>query len=321
MIYAVTLNPTLDRTLRIEHFQVGGTFKAAHSELLPAGKGINVARVAATLGSPVGALGLVGENEAAMFGEALARAGIENRLSTVPGATRASVTVLDPALHTETHLREPGWALPPEAMAQIRSQLEQVREGDWVVFAGSLPPGLAEDTYQVLIRLCAVRGARTLLDANGPPLVYGAEAPPTVVKPNLFELWQIDRNMAHVSAERDLDDVSLAEIVSAARRVQRRGVATVVVSLGERGALGLGADERVWWAQVALDEPVVDAVGSGDALVGGFVAAMARGDLLPEALRLGVACGAANTLIAGAGRICIEDVERLAKRAHVEEKS
>ena len=63
MIYTLTLNPTIDHTLTIEAFRVGGTFKAAHAARQPAGKGINVARVAATLGEPVVALGLVGESE------------------------------------------------------------------------------------------------------------------------------------------------------------------------------------------------------------------------------------------------------------------
>ena len=97
MLYTVTLNPSIDHTLTVEQFQVGGTFKATHSERLPAGKGINVARVAATLGEPVAALGLVGRDSMPAFAAALAESGIENRLTPVPGAARISVTILDPA--------------------------------------------------------------------------------------------------------------------------------------------------------------------------------------------------------------------------------
>jgi 1-phosphofructokinase family hexose kinase len=318
MIYTVTLNPTIDRTLTVERFCAGGTFKASHSDLLPAGKGINVARVVATLGERVAALGLVGEQDVASFEAALSTAGIEDRLLPVPGATRASVTILDPVCRTETHLREPGLTPPPGALAAIEAELARVRSGDWVVFAGSLPPGMPTDAYGRLIRTCVHRGAHTLLDANGPALLSAVDASPTVLKPNLFELWQIDRDRAEVTAERGLDALPTDEVLVAARRAQERGIAMVVVSLGERGVLGLDRDGRAWRAQVVLDRPVVDAVGSGDALGGGLVVALARGNAFAEALRLGVACGAANTLIAGAGRCSRADIERLAARARVE---
>ena len=317
MIYTVTLNPTLDRTLGIDQFQVGGTFKAAHSTLLPAGKGVNVARVAAALGSSVVTLGLVGQNEAAMFDEMLSCAGIENRLVTVPGATRASVTILDRALHTETHLREPGSTPPPDAMSRVQSDLESVSRGDWVVFAGSLPPGLPAHTYETMIRLCNRHRARTLLDASGAALLRGVAARPTALKPNLFELWQIDQQQADVAAEPDSSDVPLEDILAAGRRLQDRGVSQVIVSMGERGVLGLDHQEQAWEVRVTLDRLAIDAVGSGDALVGGWVSSQQKGFSFLESLRMGVACGAANTLVAGAGCLHREDVDRLLGRVHV----
>jgi 1-phosphofructokinase family hexose kinase len=317
MIYTVTLNPTIDHTLTVEGFHVGGTFKASQGDHLPAGKGINVARVVATLGCPVVALGLVGENDAPTFAAALAAAGIEDRLIPIPGPTRSSVTVLDPARGTETHLREPGRPLPENALSQMETQLAALASGDWVVLAGSLPPGTPAQTYETLIRLCARRGVRTVLDANGPALLSGVRADPTLLKPNLFELWQVDHDLAESGVERDLRGLPEAEVLSMARRVQARGTEMVIVSLGQRGALGLDSHGRAWRAQAALDRPIVNAVGSGDALVAGLTVALARGDAFPEVLRLGVACGTANTLVAGAGRCRRADIERLAEQAEV----
>ena len=318
MIYTVTLNPIIDRTLTVEHFRIGGTFKAAHSDLLPAGKGVNVARVVATLGVPVAALGLVGQHDAAIFAEALAQAKVENRLIPVPGATRTSVTILDPAQHTETHLREPGSTPPLDALERVATELECLAPGDWVAFAGSLPPGLPVDTYRNLLRLCARHDAHTLLDTNGPALLSGAYAPPTVLKPNLFELWQIDRHRADGTAEQQLDMVPLPQILNAARRAQERTCSMVIVTMGKRGIVGLDRQGQAWRAQTTLHRPAVNAVGSGDALAGGLIVALARDDPFPEALRLGVACGAANALIPGAGRCQKDDIEELFRRASVE---
>ena len=68
----------------------------------------------------------------------------------------------------------------------------------------------------------------------------------------------------------------------AARRVQARGVRMVVVSLGERGVIGLDPQGCAWSASTRLDRPVVDAVGSGDALGAGCVVALARGATFAE---------------------------------------
>jgi len=317
MIYTLTLNPTIDRTLTVEHFRVGGTFKAVRSELLPAGKGINAGRVIAALGEPVAALGLVGADDMASFAVALAQAGIENRLLAVPGATRNSVTILDPVAGSETHLREPGRAPPQETLREVEQVLSTLSPGDWVLLAGSLPPGLAEDTYLTLCRHCAAHGAHTLLDANGPALLAGADAPPTLLKPNLFELWQLYQRRPDARLEVDLRDVPLSDVLAAAHRVRQRGIQMVVVSRGRQGVVALDRDGGAWQAAVDLDRAVVDAVGSGDALAGGLLVGLVRGMPFAEALRLGVACGAANTLLAGAGRCRKEDIDRLARRAQV----
>jgi tagatose 6-phosphate kinase len=319
VIYTVTLNPTIDRTLIVDRFHIGGTFKTSHSELLPAGKGVNVARVVAMLGEPVAALGLVGEHDAALFDVALVEAGISNRLVPVPGLTRSSVTILDPVEGTETHLREQGSVPPAEALARVETSLEGVCPGDWVVLSGSLPPGVPVDTYRTLIRLCARRGAYTLFDASGPPLLSGIGGAPTLLKPNLFELWQADGGQAEAMTERTPTELDTGHVADVARRIQARGIAQVVVSRGEQGVVGLGRDGRVWRARTVLDRPVIDAVGSGDALAAGLVVALAREEPFPSALALGVACGAANTLVAGAGRCQVSDIDRLWAKAIVSE--
>jgi fructose-1-phosphate kinase PfkB-like protein len=148
-------------------------------------------------------------------------------------------------------------------------------------------------------------------------LIEGAGAPPTVLKPNLFELWQLDRGQTLATAEERAEPADRDEVLAAARRLQAGGIAMVVVSLGAQGVVGLDRGGRMWEAHVTLDRPPVDAVGSGDALGAGLTLALARGAPFAEALRLGVACGAANTLVAGAGRCRREDVERLARRASV----
>jgi fructose-1-phosphate kinase PfkB-like protein len=49
-------------------------------------------------------------------------------------------------------------------------------------------------------------------------------------------------------------------------------------------------------------------VGSGDAALAGIITVLHSGGSLAEAVRMGVACGGANTLTVGAGRLHLDDV-------------
>ena len=73
------------------------------------------------------------------------------------------------------------------------------------------------------------------------------------------------------------------------RRLQQQGVTYVCVSLGGEGAILVGPEKA--YHAAAPQVRVRSTVGAGDALVGGLVAAFARGQDQADALRLGVCCG------------------------------
>jgi fructose-1-phosphate kinase PfkB-like protein len=93
-------------------------------------------------------------------------------------------------------------------------------------------------------------------------------------------------------------------------------VARAAVSLGALGAVAAD-DSGAWWA---CPPPInlVSSVGCGDSLLAGMAAGLLRGLPLPEALRLGVACGSADALTIGGGRLAMADVERLAGLTRLE---
>jgi fructose-1-phosphate kinase PfkB-like protein len=81
----------------------------------------------------------------------------------------------------------------------------------------------------------------------------------------------------------------------------------VVLTLGAEGAV-LAAAEGCWHAAFAPLE-TASAVGSGDSFLAGLVAALTAGRDLPEALRWGVAAGAANALAEGGARFSREQFD------------
>ena len=50
MITAISLNPSIDRTVHVEHFTPGGLNRVLKAHSVAAGKGINVALAASALG-------------------------------------------------------------------------------------------------------------------------------------------------------------------------------------------------------------------------------------------------------------------------------
>lgn len=79
--------------------------------------------------------------------------------------------------------------------------------------------------------------------------------------------------------------------------VRAGGAATVVLKLGERGALALHGEE--WGRVEAYPVEVVDTVGAGDGFNAGFIAGLLRGYSLERCLVLAARIGAAAVSAAG----------------------
>ncbi|MEM9176614.1 MAG: PfkB family carbohydrate kinase, partial [Myxococcota bacterium] len=98
---------------------------------------------------------------------------------------------------------------------------------------------------------------------------------------------------------------ALEELVATIRT--EYGVATVVLTDGERGALLCDGDGARWIPAYPAAS-VVDTTGAGDAFFGGFLAGQALGLSVDDAARLGNACGAACVERMGAFPEAAEDL-------------
>ena len=82
-----------------------------------------------------------------------------------------------------------------ETMSQfmiVKEILENnIEPGDITVISGSIPPGVNNEFYYEIIKMCKEKGGISVLDSNGPALVNGVKANPNIIKPNLVELSQI----------------------------------------------------------------------------------------------------------------------------------
>lgn len=303
MIVTVTLNAAIDRTLTVPNFQRGQRHRASAGVTLAGGKGINVARALKTLGVPVVATGLVGGQTGTRIVEQLTDEAILNDFVHIEGESRTSTAVVDPTGGTYTEINEWGPAVHPDELDLLLAKLRYLTQGDeLVVFAGSLPRDVADDFYAEAVRDLARRHILAVIDSEGEPLRLAVEAEPFLVSPNQSEAEALVGQEFHDDEDFRVGLETLAEM----------GPRNVLITT-EFGCVALlreDRDARRFRAVAPRVEPV-SAVGSGDVLLAGFLAARHAGRTHEESLRSAVAAGVASTLEVGAGRFDSRQAGRL----------
>jgi len=311
VIVTVTLNAALDRTLTVPSFQRGHRHRASQVLTLAGGKGINVARALKRLDVPVVATGLAGGRTGTRIVEELTAEAILNDFVRIGEESRASTAVVDPMENSYTEINEWGPLVSEVELEMLREKLHYLSRGaDFVVFAGTLPRGVAESFYADAIRDLNRRGVKVVLDTEGEPLRLGTEAEPHLVSPNQREAEHV------VGQELDEED----DYLMALDRIAELGARNVQITL-ESGCFGLFREDRQikrYRASAPTVDPV-SVVGAGDVLLAQFITAQLAGKSAEHALRLAVAAGAASTLEVGAGRFDPRDVNRFADSVDVRE--
>ena len=304
MIYTVTLNPALDKTVEIPSLTVDSVNRIITMRTDPGGKGINVSKVIRKLGADSIAIGILGGNTGNAICAALETLKIKTAFRFVEGETRTNLKVIDPVNHTNTDLNEPGVTVSEEILnGLLEDLLQKLNAGDIVVLSGSLPKGSPKDTYSTWISACKKAGAKIILDADGELLLNSLKASPYLIKPNHHELSEL--------MGEKLDTPEALE--KAARSLmQKYDIAKIVVSMGSAGALYVTKDETIY--AEGLKVPVKSTVGAGDSVVAAL-AVSEESDKSPEdTVRLSTACGAANVMCSGTQAAEYEIIEELMPR-------
>jgi 1-phosphofructokinase len=301
-VITITLNPSLDRTLVVHYLNVGYHNRTRETTRLdPAGKGVNIARALHQLGCPTRAIVLLGDDATGKaFKSIIADEGFGVTAITVSGNTRSNIFILDDGNHTETAVIEDGPTITQADLDLVMGTMQQqIKEGDFVVLAGSLPNGAPTDTLAQLCQVAHSIGAQVAIVAGGEPL---EKALPT--KPLLVALSQAEAEAFFNFPVRAKEDV-----LGCARHLREQGAQQVLLEMRTTNHALLIAEEGQW----EVDLPPVAGEGTStgiwSALRAGFLAGWATKRPLPESLELGVAAAAyvAEQIGSEFGRI--EDVK------------
>ncbi|MBF4576195.1 1-phosphofructokinase family hexose kinase [Frondihabitans sp. VKM Ac-2883] len=295
MILTLTPNPSLDRTIELSAPLVHGAVqRSLRTTDEPGGKGVNVSRGLAASGADTVAI-LPGALDDPML-VALRARGVPTVNLPIDGHVRQNITITDPD-GTTTKINEPGPDLSTQAVALVDLVVEHAASTEWLVIAGSLPPGLPDDFLAGVVhsvRLAFGADApRIAVDSSGTPFRALIESGVGVdlVKPNAEELAEI------VGGDPAVYETDRDAAVAGARILLSRGVGAVLLTLGSAGAVlvdGTGA-----WFAAAPTIVALSTVGAGDSSLAGYLLAETAGASPAARLAQAVASGAAAASLPG----------------------
>ena len=310
MFLCVSLNPAVDKRLRVERLQLGAVNRVLQVLPAPGGKAAHVAMVLKTLGAEPVWLGFTGGSTGDELADGLRALSIQVHAVATAAFTRTNLEIVDEGGQV-TEILEPGASIAPEELVVFQNEyarlLKESREQVSVILSGSLPAGLPVEIYHSLVEKAHRLHARVYLDSSGEPFDRALAAKPGFVKPN--------REEAEAWSGQAIDSPASAENVLAA--MLRAGAAAGAISLGADGLVWLSSGERAILARVP-QIAIRSTVGSGDSALAGFAYARQSGMSPAESVRLAAACGSANCFADAPGRARAEDIAELQKQIIVE---
>lgn len=307
MIYTVTLNPAVDRTLWVESLSFGESIRIKREEHYAGGKGIDVSRVIKLLGGESVALGFIGGYTGLEIEGILMNEGISISFTKIAEETRTNI--IAHCLHdgTELKLNARGPEISPIELAHLKRTIESLKPPPTIaVLSGSLPPGLDAGIYSQLVLSFEALGAKAFVDSDGEALRRALASTPFLIKPNRLELEHL--------VEQEL--TSFKEIAQAAHEIASKWVEVCLVSLGEEGVIMATKSETLHFIPPPVEAK--NTVGAGDSVVAGVALSLHHGKSLRDAVRDGVAAGTASTLTEGTATIEPNDVAKIASEITIE---
>jgi tagatose 6-phosphate kinase len=299
-VVCAALNPALDITYVSDRFVIGEANRVSRVHAQPGGKAVNVARLLRQGGREVIVTGLAG----GLVGDEIARQlgdwAVPHRFTRCAAASRRTVSAYSVEDATATGYNESGPSITAAEWAQFTADFtELIRGASAAVLSGSLPAGLPTDAYRTLGSIAAEAGAEVFVDAHAAPLLAALAARPALVKPNEHELAEA----AGLTVP-----IALPDAVRASLALLADGAQGAVVSLGQRGLLGV----RPGRAMLAVPPTQRgNPVGAGDAAVAALVDGQLGGRPWPDRLRRAAAMSAAAVRQPVAGVVDAADVAEL----------
>lgn len=273
-----------DHVISVDRLPRPGETVSGHGYLsVPGGKGLNQAVTAARQGAEVTMVGCVGDDTSGQrLLQVLSDEGISSTSSRMVAGVPSGTALITVASGGENTI-----VVAPGANHELRAD-------DLGPAEAGLGPGTVT-LAQLEVPMNAVQATFSIARARGATTLLNPAPAPDHLPPALLSLVDVllpnETEALAISGQRTPD--------RAASWLLERGCGSVVVTLGEQGALVARAGERM---VVVPAHPVeaIDTTAAGDAFCGALAAALAAGEDLYDGVRYGCAAGALATTVMGA---------------------
>ncbi len=237
MIVTVSLNPSMDKTGKLDRFEHGGVNHITDIIRDAAGHGIIAAKTIKALDRDdeliaTGFLGGINGERIRLILEGL---GIKTDFVTIAGNTRTNLKVVE-SNGFISEFNEPGPAVNDFEIEALKAKIISYAGPETVfIFSGSILPGCPVDIYHGLVEEVKAKGSKVVMDVDAPVLKAAVDAQPDIIKPDKKQLEEFYGYEFAVAEEGMID--------MAKRIVAEKGVGMVCVSRGALGALFITADK------------------------------------------------------------------------------
>lgn len=308
MIFTVTLNPAIDKTVVIPNFSAGNVNRIDSFRIDAGGKGFNVSKCLCKLGVKSTAAAILGGVAGEQLQEMMNMMGICTLSVSIEGQSRTNIKIIDPVRGENTDINEPGPEVSQQVLTELRNHIgEKICPDDIVILSGSLPKGVNTSLYREWTDFFRSMGAIVFMDADGEAMQLGIKARPYLIKPNEAEISRImGKNLE-----------TKEELIEAGKKLHQTGICEVVISMGSEGAVFL-SDEGIYYAE-ALKVPVRSTVSAGDSMVAAMAYGMEKRLPRIERIKLAIAISAASVMCDGTQAPEADLIWKLVEKVKIQE--
>ena len=301
MILTIGLNCAYQKVLVFENFNEGAVLRASALYTAASGKGPNCARALKTLGANVLATGFLGGVNGHLILEELKNERVNSDFVLTKANTRICLTIVNKQKNTFTELIEPsGTILPAETAALKKKLAKLLKKTKLVTILGTIPPGVPENFYNLIIKEAAKHRVPVLCDISKEPMFKALPAKPYLIKMNKEEF---------------ITTFKTHNIEDQIYKLFKKGISWVVITDGKENFLA-GADGKIYLVTPPKVK-AVNGVGSGDSMLAGLAYGISKGLSPEETLKIASATGAASAMTLRPAEFNVTEMHRLMKKVCV----
>ena len=252
MIYTITLNPSLDYTVKVPDFEIGKINRSCFEKIEIGGKGINVSKVLKKLGIDSTICGFYAGSIGKNIIEEAKNLDFNNIWIKVKGCSRINIKLLSTP---ETAINGKGCEASIDDLNKLCNKIN-TDKNTYVILSGSVCQGLDSNAYAYI--MSKLQG-KFIVDAEKQLLLNSIKHKPFLVKPNHLELGEIFNT--------SIDSFEKAIIYG--KKLCEMGAENVIISMGSIGAVFVNINNE--YTVKANKINVANTVGAGDTMLAGFI--------------------------------------------------